>query len=364
MNVKHRLLKNIVIAASGTGGHIYPAIAIAQEFKNNNYNPVFFINANPVSIEILKNTSFKYITFRMSGLPRKISFLFIKFLIQTAFSFLKSLKQIVEIKPTAVIGVGGYIAVPALFAAKFLGKKIFIHEQNSIPGKANMLLNKIANKTFLSFSSSQKFFKNKNLFVCGYPIREDILSASKEEALNQLDLKSQEIIILVFGGSLGSVKLNEIACETLLELTLKNNFQILHITGQKNFISVKEKVKNNPKYKVFEYMHNIGAAYAVSSLVICRSGAGTIFEIKTLNKSAILIPYPYAADNHQYHNAKEIENDGKVIVIKEKYLTKESLNKAIFVLKENIKNNIAIDFKNATLPQKIIFEEIIKCLKF
>jgi UDP-N-acetylglucosamine--N-acetylmuramyl-(pentapeptide) pyrophosphoryl-undecaprenol N-acetylglucosamine transferase len=351
--------KIIIIASSGTGGHIYPAITLAEEFKNKGYKPVFFINNNIISLEILKNSQFRYIAFNMSGMPRKISFASVIFLIKTKFTFLKALRQIIKLNPLAVIGTGGYMTVPVIFAAKILRKKIFIHEQNVIPGKANILLNKIADKTFVSFSSSKKFFKN--VVVSGYPIRKDILLTSKEKALLELNLKEEAFRILVFGGSLGAVRFNEIVCKTLLDLYTKIKFQVLHIVGVKNYIKIQERTKNNPDYRVFDYMHNIANAYVASNIAICRSGASTVFELEALDKPAILVPYPYATDNHQYWNAKEIEKNDKIIIIEEKNLTKENLINAIYTLKKNIKNNVV---KNIiTFPQELIFEEIIKCIK-
>jgi UDP-N-acetylglucosamine--N-acetylmuramyl-(pentapeptide) pyrophosphoryl-undecaprenol N-acetylglucosamine transferase len=351
---------NIIIASSGTGGHIYPGIALAEEFRNKGYNPVFFINNNGTSLKILKNSGFGYIEFNLSGMPGKISLSFIIFLIKMKFSFFKALMKIVKLNPLAVIGTGGYIAVPVLFAAKMLQKKTFIHEQNAVPGKANVLLNSIIDKTFISFQSSEKYFK-KNTILSDYPVRKNILSVSKEKTLRELKFESEIFTVLVFGGSLGAVKLNEIACETLLKLSFKNRIRVLHITGSGNYIKIQEKVGDNPDYRIFEYMHNIGIAYAVSDVVICRSGAGSVFELKALDKPAILVPYPYATDNHQYWNAKEIEKDGKVIIIEEKNLTEENLSNAIYLLKENIKSNMSENM--IKFSHKLIFEEIIKCME-
>jgi UDP-N-acetylglucosamine--N-acetylmuramyl-(pentapeptide) pyrophosphoryl-undecaprenol N-acetylglucosamine transferase len=353
--------RNIIIVSSGTGGHIYPGIALAEEFKNKGYNPVFFISSNAASLEILKNSGFEYIAFNVSGMPRKISFLFIVFLFKMKFAFFKALKKIIKLNPLVVIGTGGYVTVPVLFAAKVLQKKTFIHEQNAVPGKANILLNRITDKTFINFRSSEKYFKNKNTILSDYPVRKDILSISKEKTLQKLKLKSGVFTILVFGGSLGAVKLNEIACETLLELSFKSKIQVLHITGSKNYIKIQEKVKGNPGYRVFGYMHDIGSAYAVSDIAICRSGAGTVFELRALNKPAILVPYPHATDDHQYWNAKEIEEDGKVIIMEEKNLTKENLCNAVYVLRENIKNNMSENITKFSC--ELMFEEIIKCIE-
>ncbi|MDR3253482.1 MAG: undecaprenyldiphospho-muramoylpentapeptide beta-N-acetylglucosaminyltransferase [Endomicrobium sp.] len=353
--------KNIIIASSGTGGHIYPGIALAEEFKNKGYNIIFFIGSNSASIEILKNSGFEYIQFNIFGMPRKISFLFIPFLFKMKFAFFKSVKQIIKIKPLAVIGTGGYIAVPVILAAKILRRKTFIHEQNTIPGRANLLLSRITDKIFISFQSSEKYFKNKNTILTAYPIRKDILSASREKALQKLKLKNEVFTILIFGGSLGAVKLNCTACETFLDISFKNKIQVIHITGINNYVIIQERVKNNPNYLVFKYMHDIADAYAASSIVICRSGASTIFELKALDKPAILIPYPYATYNHQYWNAKEIEKEKKVIVIEEKNLTKETLINGVYTLKKNTKINNNIKTINK-FPHELIFDRIFKYL--
>ncbi|GMO64338.1 MAG: undecaprenyldiphospho-muramoylpentapeptide beta-N-acetylglucosaminyltransferase [Endomicrobiia bacterium] len=351
--------KNIIIASSGTGGHIYPGIALAEEFKNKGYDPIFFISNNPISSEILKNSQFKYIKFNISGMPRKISFNFLIFLIKTKFSFFKALKQIIKLNPLAVIGTGGYMAIPVLIAAKILSKKKFIHEQNAIPGKANILLNKIVDKTFVSLPSSKKNLKNT--IVSGCPIRKDLLLVSKKKALLELKLKDGIFTILVFAGSLGATRFNEIICKILLDLYIEDKFQVLHIVGSESYIKIQEKVKSNPDYRVFDYMHNIANAYATSNIVICRSGASTILELEALDKSAILVPYPYATNNHQYWNAKEIEKNGKVIIIEEKNLTEENLSKAIYTIKKNTRNNAVKDI--IKFPQELIVNEIIKCIK-
>jgi UDP-N-acetylglucosamine--N-acetylmuramyl-(pentapeptide) pyrophosphoryl-undecaprenol N-acetylglucosamine transferase len=353
--------KNIIIAASGTGGHIYPGIALAREFQSKGCNPIFFINNNSAPLEILNNSGFQYVAFNMIGMPRKFSFSFVVFLAKLKISFFKALKQILYTNPVAVIGTGSYLAVPVLFAAKTLGKKTFIHEQNVIPGKANILLNKIADETFVSFSFSTKYFKSKNLVVSGYPIRKDILSVSKNEALKIFSLNDNIFTVLVFGGSLGAIKLNEVTCKALLRFVSSNEMQVIHITGAKDFARIQNIVGVRANYRIFNYMHNIAYAYAACDMVISRSGAGTVFELKALEKPAVLIPYPYATDKHQYWNAKEIEEKGKVKVIEEKDFTEKNLLEAVEILKINVKKAVVKDI--VKLPQEIIYEEITKCIK-
>jgi UDP-N-acetylglucosamine--N-acetylmuramyl-(pentapeptide) pyrophosphoryl-undecaprenol N-acetylglucosamine transferase len=352
--------KLIIIASSGTGGHIYPGISLAEEFKNKGYRSIFFISNNAISKEILKRSGFEYVTFDVFGMPRGITIAFIIFLIKIKLAFLKALKKIIKLKPFAVIGMGGYIAIPVIFAAKILHKKNFIHEQNIIPGKANLLLSKITNKTFISFQSSKVYLKNT--FFSGCPIRNEILLASKEKSLQIFKFSNRIPTVLIFGGSLGAANLNKTACETLLKLSIKNEFQVLHVTGCKNYAEIEKKVTGISNYRVFRYMHDIGIAYAASDIVVCRSGACTVFELEALNKHAVLVPYPYAADNHQYLNAKEIEKKDKVVILEEKNLTRKKLSMILYILKKNIKNSRVKNIVRS--PQELIFEEIMKCLKF
>lgn len=350
---------NIIIAASGTGGHIYPGIALAKEMKDNGFNPVFFVSNNEASAEIIKNSGFEYITFNLSGMPRKASPSFIIFLFKLSFSFFKALKNIVKLKPSAVIGVGGYISVPAVLAAKVCRKKTFIHEQNTVPGIANRFLNRFAGKTLISFKDSEKYFKNKkNIIFTGYPVRREILAALKDDACAALKFDKNIFTLLIFGGSLGAVRLNEAAFGAVEILSKKMKIQIIHITGKKGFDEIKRKAEGKNNYLLFDYMHNISNAYAAADLVICRAGAGTVFELLLLDKPAVLVPYPYATDNHQYYNAKEISQNGKIIVIEEKDLTAKMLAKAV----EDIKNNLKINEKKQVLklPQEIMADVIIK----
>ena len=351
---------NVIIAASGTGGHIYPGIAIAREFKERGYNPVFFVSGNAASAEIIKNSGFEYAVFKISGLPKIFSFGFIKFCVQMPLCFFKALIRISNIKPVAVIGTGGYMSVPVIFAAKILGKKTFIHEQNVIPGKANRFLNGAVDKTFISFKSSDIYFKRKNTVFFGYPVRKEIAGVSKKEACAKFNLDENIFTLLIFGGSLGAVKLNEIAFSAAELLSLKEKIQVIHITGHKGYEEIKAKAAGKDYYNVYPYMHDIFDAYAASCAVICRSGAGTLFELTALNKPAVLVPYPYAADNHQFHNAKEAEAWGNFIVIEESKLTPENLLDAVKELRKPRKDTLGGAYK---FPQGAIVEEILKGIK-
>ncbi|MDR1941526.1 MAG: undecaprenyldiphospho-muramoylpentapeptide beta-N-acetylglucosaminyltransferase [Endomicrobium sp.] len=342
--------KNIIIAASGTGGHIYPGIALALELKNEGFNPVFFVSSNEACAQIMKRSGFEYVLFNLSGMPRRVTPVFIIFLIKLAASFFKALYGILKLKPFAVVGMGGYVSVPAILAAWVLRKKTYIHEQNAIPGKANKILNGFAGATFISFKYSAKFFKKQNIVLSGYPVRREIFDVSKELACRELGIKRGIFTILVFGGSLGAAKLNETAFKAFYQQAQKGDVQILHIAGAKNYSKMKDAAKDVNNYKVFSYMHDMKYVYGASDAVICRSGAGTVFELKALNKPAVLIPYPYAAENHQLYNAKELSG---ALIIEEKDLTPEKLNAAARSLKQ-LRPVSDIENRHAVLPQEIM----------
>ena len=190
-------MKKIIIAASGTGGHIYPGIAVAEELKELGCKPVFFLSNNTASAQIIKNSGFNYITLNMSGMPRKLSFSFIKFFFNTMFSIFVSIKYILKNKP--MLFRHGRISFRACnYCRKTSRQRTYIHEQNSIPGVANRFLNRFCSETFISFQSSEKYFK-KNLFFTGYPIRKDILSVTKEQGVERFGLEKDIFTVLIFG---------------------------------------------------------------------------------------------------------------------------------------------------------------------
>lgn len=354
-------LKKILIAASGTGGHVYPGISLAKEFKDRGYDATFVVTNNETSLEIIKNSGFTYKVLELVGMPRKNIFKKIFYFIEVFKSFKKSVKIIKENNPEFVIGMGGYISVPVIFAAKFLKKKVFIHEQNSFPGLANRLLNKISDITFTSFRNADKYFKNNDIVLSGYPVRKDIFNVSKEKAYKKFKFDEQKFTFLIFGGSLGAHKINTIALKTLLRTLKDEQIQVIHITGKNDYKEIFKQVKDNKQYLVFEYMHDIADAYAVSNLVICRAGAGAVSEIYALSKSAILIPYPYATDNHQFYNAQEIAKSNFVEVLEEKNLSEENLINLISKIRNN--KETIISNKIEKLPQEKICDEIIKSIR-
>jgi UDP-N-acetylglucosamine--N-acetylmuramyl-(pentapeptide) pyrophosphoryl-undecaprenol N-acetylglucosamine transferase len=350
--------KNIIIAVSGTGGHIYPGICLAQQFQTKGFNPIFWTSKNETALNIVKQSGFNYVPFGFVKMPKIISFTFILFAIKFFLAFIKSLFYLLKLKPVAVIGTGGYIQVPAIFAAKLIRKKTFIHEQNAFPGKANRLLNKFVDKTFISFAQSQKYF-SKKVYLSGCPIRKDVFDANKIDACKSLDLDENKFTIFIFGGSLGAIKINDAAFEAISQLAKQETVQVIHISGQRGFEELSKKAAPLPFYKVKNYMHDIYNAYAACDIIICRAGAGSVFEILALNKPAIFIPLASAADNHQFLNADAVKKDGFIELIEQKDLSPQKLLETIKKLKQAQNKNTP---QQKTFAQDGIVFEIIKVI--
>ena len=357
-------MKNILIAVSGTGGHVYPGIALAYELKNNGYNPVFIVNNNKngVSLKIVSTSGYDYEILDFKAPPRKISselFLFPFKFVKTLFVVKKILNKL---SPAVVVGMGAYLSFPVLLTAKIKGIPTLIHEQNSIPGLANRLLSKIVTTVAISFKDSEKFFNKKKTLFTSNPIRKDIFNIKRIDAATKLKINADTFTIFIFGGSLGATKLNNIMFDVNEYLSNKyqSKIQFIHITGNNDFEALNNKYnKLNTKKFITKYMNDIGNAYACSDLVVCRAGAGTVKEVENYNLPALFIPFPYATDNHQYYNAKSVEEKDFRLVIEEKNITKEQI---INFIEQNLYDKIDITktVNPNFFPQDILAQEVLK----
>lgn len=343
----------VIISAGGTGGHIYPALAIINKIKEKEPNSEFLYigTHNRMEKDIIPSMNIPFRSIEIYGLNRK------KLLknFKTIKCFLKASKEckkiIKDFDPDIVIGVGGYVTTPVIKEAKKLGYKTFIHEQNSIPGKANLYLEKYANMVGVSFESSIKYFKSKRIVYTGNPCSEDSLkvdSASKEE----FGLSKNKKLVLFVMGSLGSSKMNEFLVSIMNKFKNKN-YEILFITGKDSY----NKIKNNnfpSNIKVFPYIDNLTRVMKITDLIVSRAGASTLSEIIALNIPSILIPSPYVANNHQYINACDLKDKNACIMIEEKDLKADKLiNEIDNILNDDIrikkiKNSLeAMSIKNS-----------------
>ncbi len=343
--------KKVFIAGGGTGGHFYPALAVAQYLKNKGYDIFYF--GTDRGIEAQKDFIDNKYLFNIEGVRGKS-------LLKKASSSYKLMKTALKIrdfikkeKPEFAICFGGYTSIPLGLASKISGIPLYIHEQNSIPSYSNILLSKFAKKVFVTFDFSKRYFPKEKVIRTGLPIRESLkqrLNLTKEKAREMLGIPVDKKVVLIFGGSQGAKKLNAKA----IELAEENPDTIfINIQG-------KNPIHSNLKNLItYSYYEDMGILYKASDFVISRAGSGTVNELMAFGKYSIFVPYPYAASNHQFYNVKWLEEKGLSKVIEEKdiniinSLIKDILKMDFGLLKSQIKKFAILD------AEKRIYEEIV-----
>jgi UDP-N-acetylglucosamine--N-acetylmuramyl-(pentapeptide) pyrophosphoryl-undecaprenol N-acetylglucosamine transferase len=360
--------KKFIIAGGGTGGHIFPAIAIANAIKKQMNDAVFLFVGAKGKMEMEKVPQAGYdiegidiAGFNRSALIKNISlpFKLIKSFIQVAGIFKR-------FKPDAVIGVGGYSTFPVLKYAQSKGTPTFIHEANSFAGKSNMLLAKKATRVFTVSEGMEKFFPSEKISVSGNPVRESIVNSKikKQTALNHFGLSPNVKTVLVIGGSLGAKSINE-AVKDNLELFEKNNLQLIWQTGVHFYATAKDATAHRPMVFVSDFIQRMDYAYAAADVVISRSGAMSVSELSIVRKPVIFVPYPFAAEDHQTANAMNLVEKNAAMMIADKD-AREKLIPAIVDLakNENKQEDMKINMGIFAIPDadKRVADEIIKIL--
>lgn len=337
----------IVISAGGTGGHIYPALAIIKKIQECEPNSEFLYigTHNRMEKDIIPKYGIPFETIEIYGINRKNIFKNFKTLKCFIAARKKCKNLIKDFKPDAVIGVGGYVTGPVIYTAKKLGYKTFIHEQNSIPGKANLYLSRFVDNIFISFKSSGKYFPEYKTIYTGNPCSEEAFKINKIDK-RELGLDSSKKLVLFVMGSLGSSKVNDILYKTM-NLFKSKNYEILFITGKDSYKEMSLK-KYPSNVKVVPFIEGMTRVMKVTDLIVSRAGASTLSEIIALKVPSILIPSPYVPNNHQYINALDLTQNNAAVMIEEKDLKSEKLvseidlilndEKKINDMKENLKS--------------------------
>lgn len=328
--------KKILFATGGTGGHINPALAVAGYIRENypKAEILFVGTADRMEAQLVPAAGYDFKTIEIQGFSRELNFGGLKHNLKTVKLLLKSegqAKRIIEdFKPDAVIGFGGYVSGPVLSVAARMGIPTAVHEQNAFPGVTNKSLAKKVDVVMLTAKEAERLLKPKNpCVVTGLPIRGEIINANREFARAEMKLDSRPLI-LSMGGSLGARAINS-AVKFLIESRYeKKDCYYLHATGKAGagmIDEIKEKINldANPQIMLREYINDMDRCLAAADIVICRAGASSLSEIQALGKPSILVPYPYAAENHQYYNAKTLADRDAAILIEEKDFTGERL---------------------------------------
>jgi len=318
----------VVFAGGGTGGHLYPAIAMAEAFQRRmeNFKCVFVGTERGIEARVIPQLGYRLELVPVRGLRRKLTLSNLL----VPFYLLKSIRQCLrlfrEFKPDLIIGTGGYVSGPALLAAWLSRRKFVVQEQNSFPGLVNRWWGERADLVFLSFEESRKFFRRQeHLRVVGNPVRANLNNDNRDSAAKKWDLKPDHTTFLVFGGSQGARRINELMLEILPQLNRLENFQVLWATGEQNFKPIVAQAGNLNHVKVVPYIDEMAAAFSLADFVLCRAGASTIFELANCGLPALLVPFPFATANHQTFNARVMEQAGAARLLVEKELTAEML---------------------------------------
>ncbi len=365
----------VIISGGGTGGHIYPALAIAEEIKERyeECELLYIGTNNSLEQELAKNAGIKFESLRVKGIPRKLnkkSFIALKELLIG----LKEAKKILkDFKPNLVIGTGGYVSAPIVFMASRKHIPSVIHEQNAYPGLANRLLSRFTDKVFITFEESRNFFKNKEkTLLTGNPVRNSLLQIDKESAIERLGLNKDKPLIVSFGGSGGQKSLNREIIALIKHIEKFKDFQLIHVTGKiyyDDFLEIlkKEKIVLDDNLTIVPYYYKMPYAINAAELIITSGGAIALAEISAVGKASILIPKAYTAENHQEYNAKAFQNAGAGIMILEEELKDEKLIHTVLDLFDNKEQleNMATKSKNIgnSFAVKKIVDEIEMYLK-
>lgn len=312
--------KKVVIACGGTGGHLFPGVAVAQEMKRRGHDVRLLISEKKVDAQASqKYGDLAFDTVPAIAKPATFSLKMLPFLWKLMKTTSKCKSLLREFGADAVIGMGGFTSLPPVMAGKKMGASTFVHDSNALPGKANRFTAKWCDKVLLGLEVAKTYFPQSKTEVTGTPVREELQTLpDREEAAKKLGVDPNRKTVLVMGGSQGARQLNSLVVEASKAMP---NIQFIHITGNLDFDRVKAEMGENcPHHKLVHFCDDMASVYAVTDLAVMRSGASSLSEISYLGLASILVPYPYAADDHQTKNAEVFENADAVVLRQESEL--------------------------------------------
>ena len=367
---------HILFAGGGTAGHINPALAVAGYIKDKEPDTkISYIGtARNLESRLVPNAGYDFYTIDVSGFQRKITpkniVLNIISLKKAVTASVRARKLLKELKPDIVVGTGGYVSGPVLREAAKLGIKTAIHEQNAFPGITTKALSPIVDRVMLAMPEAEKYLKlNKKPYLVGNPVRKELTEMNRQEARKALNLDSRPLI-LSFGGSLGARAINESVAGLIKSHNNTGKYYHIHATGKNGFESTKKIIFEKcgslaDEIKIREYIDDMNVCMAAADIVICRAGAITLSELCICGKASILIPSPYVAENHQYHNAMSLKNKGAAMVIEEKDLTEQLLIETVDKMlsnKDTVKTMSDNAYKSSIQDSNKLIYDIIKDL--
>src|SRR5829696_1392390 len=336
-------VSRILIAGGGTGGHAIPALCVADELRARGAIVEFVGSTGGIERDLVPKAGYNLRILPLAGLSggpiarTRASLLFLKAL-RRCYSILK------DLRPGAVLGVGGYASAPAVLAASTLNIPTFLHEQNSVPGRVNRFASRFTNEVFVTFPEARRHLRDTSLV--GMPTRKEFFAVSKEKAVKRLGLEPP--VVLIFGGSGGALKLNLAAVEAFGGS--ETPYTIVQISGRRDFARLST---NNPRHRIVEYEEEIWHTLAASEVVLMRAGAGSLFDVAATGRAVILIPYPHATGDHQLHNARYFTQRGAAELMLDDEVTANSLRARVEdLLKDNARRKrLASNVQTMATPE-------------
>lgn len=319
----------IVVSGGGTGGHIYPALALIKEIQKHHSDVEFLYIGTERGLEssIVRREGIPFQSIHITGFKRKLSVENVKTVMRFMKGVSKSKELLRDFQADIVIGTGGYVCGPVVYAASKLGIPTIIHEQNSLPGLTNKFLARYVDKVAICFEEAKKYFPEHKVVLTGNPRASEVMGKSAEKGRHSLGIDASKPCVLIFGGSRGARPINEAVTEALPLFSMRN-YQVVYVTGDVHYDQVIAKVEEKSigsNVTIKPFIHNMPEVLAAVDLVVSRAGATTIAEITALGLPSILIPSPYVTANHQEVNARSLSEHDAAVLLLEKDLSSEKL---------------------------------------
>ncbi len=341
--------KKFFITGGGTGGHIYPAVSVIQEILNRKAKKenIFYIgNKKNLEYKIALNNGFNFLSTPVFGMPRKFSLKFFKWGICLFISVLKALFFFLKYKPDVVFATGGYVCAPVLFGAKLFKVPYVLHDSDCYPGIVTRSFAKGAYGVNLAFEEAEKHIKAENIRHYKNPVRKGFFTVTKQEAREKLNIKD-EFLILIMGGSQGAKTINKMALRAIEKFREREDIKIILQTGKKHYDEIVKNLNIPDNTRIEPYFEDMSIPILAADLIVSRAGSISISEILSAKQPSILVPYPYAAADHQRFNAKAIVNK----------------NAALYIEDSDLESDLPLDTIDSILNSKEKYEELRKCAK-
>ncbi len=359
----------IILTGGGTGGHIYPALAVAERLQQlyPDCELLYVGTDRGLEKEIVPKRGIPFRTINAEGLPRKLNPALVKAVKKSADGCVQARKIVKEFRPDVVIGTGGYVCGPVVLAAKLQGVPTMIHEQNAFPGITNKALARFVNRIMVNFEESKQYFVHKDrIAVTGLPVRQEVLATQKEAGIRYFGFSTEKTTLLVSGGSRGARSLNRAMVDAYPELVKHSDLQIIHLTGRTDYddtlAALLRKgidIAEYPQIVIKAYLDDMQYGLAAADFCVGRAGATFLAELTACGLPGILVPYPYAAENHQEYNARALVDQQAAYMILDKELTGTLLCEKILELHQNAAKRAKMAEQSYAMGKRNALDQIV-----